>query len=60
MKNNRYRTQVGVVELDLATLPSNTSYKVRSWLGSAGPRPIPDIAKTEPLTPMPKNSPYGG
>jgi hypothetical protein len=60
MKNNRYRTQVGVVELDLATLPSNTSYKLRSWLGTAGPRPIPDIAKTEPLTPMPKNSPYGG
>jgi hypothetical protein len=57
-RNNRYRIPVGVVELDLNTLPSATNYKVRSWLGRAGVRPIPNIETTEPLSPLPKNSPY--
>lgn len=64
-RNNRYSApgsygplKVGVVEIDLATIPSRTSYRLRSLLGRAGERPITDIAKTEPFAPMPKNSPY--
>jgi hypothetical protein len=57
-RNNRYKVDVGVVELDLSTLPSQTSYKLRSWLGRAGVKPIAEIPKTEPPTPLPKNSPY--
>lgn len=45
MRNMRERPalDVGVVEIDLGTLPSNTSYRVRSWLGRAGIKEIPKL-----------------
>lgn len=58
LQTTRKQQPVGIVELDLSTLPSRFNYRLRSLLGNAGVRPIPEIAKTEPLTPMPKDSPY--
>jgi hypothetical protein len=45
MRNSRVRPaiEVGVVEIDLKSLPSNTSYRLRSWLGRAGIKEIPKL-----------------
>ncbi len=56
-RNARLRLPVGVVEIDLATLPSKTSYQMRTWLGTAGPRPILDISAETAATTLKKVDP---
>jgi hypothetical protein len=58
--NSRYEEikKLGVVGIDLRTLPSTPNYFMRTLVGKAGIKEVPDIAKTEPLVRLPDKNPY--
>ncbi len=53
-RNARLQMPVGLVEIDLSTIPCNTSYRLRTLLGTAGPRPILTINAETPATKLAK------